>query len=83
MSKEQPVEERYKEDLRKLGRAIDSAINPNGKKINGFVLLMFGLGDLKTRMNYLSNGEREDVIVALKEFIAQAEGRVNKPSDVQ
>ncbi len=45
------------------------------KRQTGFVLLVFPFGDAQAgRMNYLSNGKREDVKVALKELLAQWEG---------
>ncbi len=38
----------------------------------GFALLVFDFGD-KGRMNYISNARREDMIVAMKEFISRNE----------
>lgn len=38
----------------------------------GFALLVFDFGD-KGRMNYISNARREDMIVAMKEFISRSE----------
>ena len=46
----------------------------------GFCLLVFPLadteGDMNGRMNYISNAERRDMLIAMKEFIARNEGRV-------
>lgn len=58
-------------------------INVNGKKIErpktwGFTLLVFEFGSPEDgRMNYISNAEREDMLTAMKEFIANAEGRLH------
>lgn len=41
----------------------------------GFVLLVYPLDSGDGRMNYISNSRREDVIVAMKEFVANCEGR--------
>lgn len=40
----------------------------------GFTLLVFDYGD-SGRMNYISSAKREDMLVAMKEFIAKHEGR--------
>jgi hypothetical protein len=41
----------------------------------GFALFIFPFDGESGRMNYISNAEREDMLVALKEFIANNEGR--------
>jgi hypothetical protein len=42
----------------------------------GFALLVFRFGaEEKGRMNYISNAERADMVVALKELISILEGR--------
>lgn len=41
----------------------------------GFALLVFPFGDKpKGRMNYISNAQRADMLIAMKEFIARSEG---------
>ena len=40
----------------------------------GFVLMVFPFGEPPGRMNYVSNGKREDVVPAMKEFIQRTEG---------
>lgn len=70
------------EDLmRNLARALDTALNGpdkgDARKV-GFALLTYDFGeDIKGtgRVNYVGNGEREDVLIALKELIARWEGR--------
>lgn len=84
MEKEQPIEEKYREQMRDLGRLIDQYFNPDGVKVTGFALLVFpfGSGD-DHRSNYISNANREDMLATMKEFIARAEGRhhENRPSN--
>lgn len=47
------------------------------QKTVGFVLLTFEFGKTEGgRVNYISNADRADMVVALKEFLARAEGRV-------
>ncbi len=65
------VRERMQETARTI-----AAILPPG---TGFVLLAFDLGerehdDREHRMEYVANGCREDVVKAMKEFIAKTEG---------
>lgn len=48
----------------------------------GFTILLFPFGDIHPsdpRINYISNAEREDMITAMKEFIARSEGRYHEP----
>lgn len=63
---------------REIG-AILGAVMPPGY---GFALLIFGLGEHPGRMNYVSNAAREDMIVAMKELIANMEGRTHPGSEV-
>ena len=43
----------------------------------GFTLLVFKTGDVEGgRMNYISSAERGDMLTAMKELIANFEGRV-------
>ena len=39
----------------------------------GFVVLAFPFSNAKGRMNYVSNTQREDVVAAMREFIAETE----------
>lgn len=70
------------EDLmHNLARALDTALNGAAKgdaRKVGFALLTYNFGEEITgtgRVNYVGNGEREDVLVALKELVARWEGR--------
>jgi hypothetical protein len=71
-----PIEQKYQEQMKGLARAIDEAFNGKTKghdRKTGFVLLTFDFGD-KGRCNYISNADRKDVIVLLKEQLARFEG---------
>lgn len=51
------------------------------RKTVGFALFVFEFGKVEGgRVNYISNAERADMIVAVKEWLARAEGRV--PADI-
>lgn len=66
------------EIMRALAAAIDEALNGTGPKRVGFALLTYNLGEEIAgtgRINYVGNGSREDVLVALKELVARWEGR--------
>ena len=71
-----PIQEEYHKKMNLLAKELDVLFNGDDKgqhrKI-GFMLLVFPFGD-EGRVNYISNGIREDCIVAMKEFIARAEG---------
>lgn len=72
MSTHGPIERPLREVMNDIGHMIGSAVKQKGEY--GFVLLVFGFGTRKGRMNYISNARREDMIVALKELVARFEG---------
>lgn len=78
MTEHGPVEQAYLDHMNALAAAIDDVLNGEirPKKV-GFVLLVFPFGeaDDRSRINYISNGQREDIRVALKELLARWEGR--------
>jgi hypothetical protein len=67
----EPIEEKYAVEMNEIGRILDHALHGGG-----FCLLVFDRNTTQGRMNYISNAVREDMLVALKEFIANAEGRM-------
>lgn len=79
IEKEQPIEPVLARLMTDIGNAIGHALKETVRNTGeeyGFALLMFGLkGDESSRMNYISNSNREDMLAAMKEFIARAEGR--------
>lgn len=77
-----PIEPQFHTMMNDLAAELDEAFNgkalpglPRTRKI-GFALLAFNFGDYSGgRVNYISNAGREDMIAAMKEWIARAEGR--------
>jgi hypothetical protein len=53
-------------------RAIAKAITPMLPASHGFLLMTFEVG-APGRLNYLSNGERGDIVKMLREFIGKFE----------
>ena len=69
------------EDIRSantLAAELDKMFKPYG-----FALLVFPMNTSDGRMNYISNAERESMIVAMKEFIAKHEHRHDETDVVQ
>lgn len=75
-----PIQAAYRDTMRALAASLDEIFNGtaagDNKKV-GFCLLTFEFGKTEGgRVNYISNGERSDMIAAMKEWLARAEGRV-------
>lgn len=72
-----PIQSGYRQQLNDMAKVIDHTFNGDARpKTVGFAVLLFEFGKLKAgRMNWISNAERKDMIVALKEMVAQLEGR--------
>lgn len=82
-----PVQQEFVDALNSLAKHIDEVLNPDWTKGSskrvGFALLTYHFGrDLQGtgRVNYIGNGKREDILVALKELIARWEGRYPEES---
>ncbi len=81
-----PITEQYREQMNGIARAIDEAFNgkrkPGRKPKVGFILLMAEFGKIDGgRVNYISNGDRADMIAMLREYLARVEGRYAEPTD--
>lgn len=59
-----------------LGRTLGEIINEKADHPMCFVLMVFDIGE-GGRTSYISNGRREDIIEALKEFIARQDDADN------
>ena len=72
-----PIEPRHRANMNALATAIDQTLNGETKpRRTAFVMLVAEFGQIDNgRVNYISNGTREDMISMMKEFIARAEGR--------
>lgn len=77
MNSHRPIDPRHRANMNALAKAIDAVLNPDGKpRTLGFVLLSVEFGQIDNgRVNYISNGDRSDMIAMMKEFIARVEGR--------
>ena len=72
-----PVDADYHGKMTFLARQIDHLFNGDLRgedRKTGFVLMVFPFGD-GGRANYMSNANREDVVVTMKEQIARFEGQ--------
>lgn len=74
-----PIQERYRKQMNRLAAIIDEYFNgkrkPNRKPTVGFILLTAEFGKIDGgRVNYISNGEREDMIAMMREYLARVEG---------
>ncbi len=65
----------HRQEMNEIAAILDGALNPRGVTKTGFVLLVFDF-EPGSRMNYISNAERADMIVALRELVANFEGRM-------
>jgi len=71
------IEARHRAVMNDIAKLLEGAFNPDGGKDYGFTLLVFSMNDGgKGRMNYISNAVRADMLTAMKELIANFEGRV-------
>lgn len=84
---EKPIEPKFVETMKALAGALHEMFNgslPVSKSKVGFALLVFGLEEGKDkRTNYICNCERADMLNAMKEFIARAEGRITDAEALQ
>lgn len=78
-----PIIAEQRERMSLLARALDEQFNGDlrghDRKV-AFVLLTAKFGDFDGtgRVNYISNGERADIITMMKELIARFEGRYDE-----
>lgn len=74
-----------KEDYNTIAGMIDLFLNGSGESRNiGFGLFIFKTGETSGgRVNYVSNCKREDMLIAVREWLARAEGRVQETETPQ
>jgi hypothetical protein len=71
-----PISEEYRRKMNTIAVVLDGLFNDEADpKHTGFVLLVFPFGEREGRCNYISNAERADVVVLLKEQLARFEGQ--------
>ncbi len=70
-----PVEKQYDKTMRALAQGVDRILNGDEvPKKNGFILMVFPFADHEGRCNYMSNVQRDDVVILLKEQLARFQG---------
>ena len=83
MSDHGPIEEGQRQRMNEIARFLDEVFNgkEGGPKKIGFALLIYHFGEQlegSGRVNYIGNGQRQDVITALKELIGRWEREAAK-----
>lgn len=79
MKKHQPIQMELHEAMNELAKWLDNVFNgdvPKAEKKTCFVLLTASFDVTNGGVNYISNGNREDVINLLKELIVRFENQV-------
>lgn len=79
-----PIQKEYHGQMNALARKIDEFFNgrrkPGRSPRVGFILLTAEFGKIEDgRVNYISNGNRPDMLAMLREYLARAEGRYAEP----
>jgi hypothetical protein len=78
-----PVSPEFRDKMNDLARQLDRSFNQDGVRRVGFALLTFNFGD-ESRVNYISNADRADMLATMKAFVARAEGlMVDAPRSTQ
>lgn len=83
-----PIQEQYRKQMNRLAKTIDEFFNgrrkPDRKPTVGFILLTAEFGKIEGgKVNYISNGNREDMIAMLREYLARVEGRYSDGSETK
>lgn len=83
-----PIQAQHHALMNALAHGIDDILNPrtssDGAPRLGFILLVAEFGKIDGgRVNYISNGKRDDMLAMLREYLARAEGRVVETDKVQ
>ncbi len=67
-----------------LAGYVDRLLNGDGPRTVGFALIFFPTGVVEgARANYVSNCDRKDMVVSLKEVLARWEGQPETKGGVQ
>lgn len=71
-----PIEPNFRAKMNGIAAALDDLFNPDGSGRIVFTLLVAESGKMEGgRVNYISNGERDDILSMLRELLGRAEGR--------
>lgn len=80
-----PIQAQYRAQMNAIAEGLDDILNgtERPKKI-GFALFMFEFDRIEAnRVNYISNADRAEMLTAVREWLARAEGRVIEPEGRQ
>jgi hypothetical protein len=74
-----PIADDVRDLMNALARILDQSLNGPVKhyteKKNGFVLMVFPFDGHEGRCNYISNANRDEVVVMMKHQVARFEGQ--------
>ena len=71
-----PIEKKHRAQMNAIMKALTEVFPGYGVALMVFEMDQPDRPRVPGRINYISNAERESMLVALKEFIARHEGRV-------
>jgi predicted type IV restriction endonuclease len=74
---DRPIEPKLIEMMNALARGLDEILNGGAKgeaRKNGFILMVFPFDSHEGRCNYVSNANRDDIVVLLREQLRRFEG---------
>lgn len=79
-----PIQEQHRAIMNQIAKVLDEFFNPEGAegpKIV-FTLLVAEAGRMAGgRVNYISNGDRPDMLTMIRELLARMEGRYAEPKE--
>ncbi len=83
-----PIQEQYRKQMNRVAKTIDEFFNgrrkPNREPTVGFILLTAEFGQIDGgRVNYISNGNREDMIAMMREYLDRVEGRYSDGTETK
>lgn len=72
----EPIQTDHRDMMNAIAKTLDDVFNPGETRKVAFVVLTAKFGDYEGgRVNYISNGDRTDIVAMMKETIARLEGR--------
>lgn len=78
---DEPIEPQYVGQMKAMAQAVDEFLNgePSLDRVSkhGFIIMMFPFDSHEGRCNYISNANRDDVVILLKEQLARFQGQPN------
>jgi hypothetical protein len=73
-----PIEQKHHQQMNAIADTLDELFNGDAlgnDRNTGFILMVFPFGNTDGRANYISNANRDDVVIMLKEQLARFEGQ--------